>query len=95
LKELSPRSLGALIALYEHKIFAQGVILQIYSFDQWGVELGKGLASNLEPKLASGSLAGEDGSTAQLIEYYRRINGAVTSTELPEVEVAGSAGEQT
>ncbi|WP_051687109.1 glucose-6-phosphate isomerase [Microbulbifer sp. HZ11] len=94
LKELDPRSLGALIALYEHKIFVQGVILQIYSFDQWGVELGKGLANKLEPKLASGDLAGEDGSTAQLIEYYRRINGAVTSTELPEIEVAESAGEQ-
>ncbi|WP_299598797.1 glucose-6-phosphate isomerase [uncultured Microbulbifer sp.] len=94
LKELTPRSLGGLIALYEHKIFVQGVILQIYSFDQWGVELGKGLASKLEPKLAAGDLSAEDGSTTQLIEYYRRINGAVTSTELPEVGVAESAGEQ-
>ncbi|WOX04877.1 glucose-6-phosphate isomerase [Microbulbifer pacificus] len=94
LKELSPRSLGALIALYEHKIFAQGVVLQIYSFDQWGVELGKGLANKLEPKLASGALEGEDGSTVQLIEYYRRITGAVTPAELPEVEVAEPAGEQ-
>ncbi|MBN8432359.1 glucose-6-phosphate isomerase [Microbulbifer salipaludis] len=94
LKELDPRSLGALIALYEHKIFVQGVILQIYSFDQWGVELGKGLASKLESKLAAGDLTGEDGSTAQLIDYYRRVNGAVTSTELPEVGVAESAGEQ-
>ncbi|MFV8782321.1 glucose-6-phosphate isomerase [Microbulbifer sp. SA54] len=73
LKELSPRSLGALIALYEHKIFVQGVILQIFSFDQWGVELGKGLAAGLEPKLASGDLRSEDGSTAQLIEFYRRV----------------------
>jgi len=94
LKELDPRSLGALIALYEHKIFVQGVILQIYSFDQWGVELGKGLASKLEPKLACGDLAGEDGSTAQLIEYYRRITGAVASTESPEVGVTEPAGEQ-
>ncbi|MCA0899271.1 glucose-6-phosphate isomerase [Microbulbifer agarilyticus] len=95
LKELDPRSLGALIALYEHKIFAQGVILQIYSFDQWGVELGKGLANKLEPKLAAGNLTGEDSSTTQLIEYYRRKkNGAVTSTELPEVAVAEPAGEQ-
>ena len=95
LKELAPRSLGGLIALYEHKIFVQGVILEIYSFDQWGVELGKGLASNLEPKLAAGDLAEEDGSTAQLIEYYRRVNsGAVTTTELPDVEVAEPAGEQ-
>lgn len=94
LKELSPRSLGALIALYEHKIFAQGVVLQIYSFDQWGVELGKGLANKLEPKLASGALDGEDGSTVQLIEYYRRITGTVTYAELPEVEAAEPAGEQ-
>ncbi|MBB5212809.1 glucose-6-phosphate isomerase [Microbulbifer hydrolyticus] len=95
LKELDPRSLGGLIALYEHKIFVQGVILQIYSFDQWGVELGKGLASKLEPKLAAADLADEDDSTAQLIEYYRRNKcGAVTPTELPEVEVAESAGEQ-
>ncbi|QKX17481.1 glucose-6-phosphate isomerase [Microbulbifer sp. YPW1] len=95
LNELTPRALGGLIALYEHKIFVQGVILEIYSFDQWGVELGKGLASKLEPKLAAGDLAGEDGSTAQLIQYYRRIkNGAVTTTELPEVEVAEPAGEQ-
>ncbi|MCK7598363.1 glucose-6-phosphate isomerase [Microbulbifer sp. CAU 1566] len=95
LKELSPHSLGALIALYEHKIFAQGVILQIYSFDQWGVELGKGLANKLEPKLASGDLAGEDGSTVQLIEYYRRVKtGAVTPAEPSAVEMAESAGEQ-
>ncbi|MBY6190544.1 glucose-6-phosphate isomerase [Microbulbifer agarilyticus] len=95
LKELDPRSLGALIALYEHKIFAQGVILQIYSFDQWGVELGKGLANKLEPKLAAGDLSDEDSSTTQLIEYYRRKkNGAVTPTELPEVAVAELAGEQ-
>lgn len=85
LKKLDPQSLGALIALYEHKIFVQGVILQINSFDQWGVELGKGLADNLEPKLAGddhidGDLDSEDSSTAQLIEYYRRVkNGAVTS----------------
>ncbi|WP_078084514.1 glucose-6-phosphate isomerase [Microbulbifer mangrovi] len=95
LKELTPRALGGLIALYEHKIFVQGVILEIYSFDQWGVELGKGLANTLEPKLAAGDLAGEDGSTAQLIQYYRRFKrGAVTTTGLPEVEAAESAGEQ-
>ncbi|UHQ56409.1 MULTISPECIES: glucose-6-phosphate isomerase [unclassified Microbulbifer] len=74
LRGLDPQSLGALVALYEHKIFAQGVVLQIYSFDQWGVELGKGLASALQPKLRSGDLAGEDSSTARLIEYYRRAN---------------------
>ncbi|WP_237054977.1 glucose-6-phosphate isomerase [Microbulbifer sediminum] len=78
LRGLDPQSVGALIALYEHKIFCQGAILQIYSFDQWGVELGKGLASALQPKLRSGDLAGEDGSTARLIEYYRRKNPGET-----------------
>ena len=89
LKELCPRSLGALVALYEHKIFVQGVILQIFSFDQWGVELGKGLAAGLEPKLAQGNLAAEDASTAQLIEYYRRVKaGAATPSEVPEAMTA-------
>ncbi|WP_295801130.1 glucose-6-phosphate isomerase [uncultured Microbulbifer sp.] len=92
LKELSPRSLGALVALYEHKIFVQGVILQIFSFDQWGVELGKGLAAGLEPKLVQGDLAAEDASTAQLIEYYRRVTaGAATPAEMPEAMTADAA----
>lgn len=78
LRRLDPHSLGALIALYEHKIFAQGVILQIYSFDQWGVELGKGLAAALQPQLESGESGSQDASTAQLIDYYQRVRaGAV------------------
>ncbi|WP_193161361.1 glucose-6-phosphate isomerase [Microbulbifer hainanensis] len=73
LRELNPGSLGALIALYEHKIFVQGVILQIYSFDQWGVELGKGLAAALQPQLESGDAHDQDTSTSQLIDFYQRV----------------------
>jgi glucose-6-phosphate isomerase len=70
LDKLTPRALGRLIALYEHKIFVQGVIWNIYSFDQWGVELGKQLAKVILPEL--GGASGEhDNSTEQLISYYR------------------------
>ncbi|AOS95533.1 Glucose-6-phosphate isomerase [Microbulbifer aggregans] len=81
IKKLNPHALGALIALYEHKIFVQGVILQIYSFDQWGVELGKGLAAALQPKLECGDLREEDASTARLIEYYRRVKAGTAAAE--------------
>ena len=70
LERLTPRALGRLIALYEHKIFVQGVIWNIYSFDQWGVELGKQLAKVILPEL-SGADGEHDGSTDQLISYYR------------------------
>ena len=50
-KKITPRTLGSLIAMYEHKIFTQGVIWNIFSFDQWGVELGKQLASKILPEL--------------------------------------------
>ncbi len=70
LEKLTPRTLGRLIALYEHKIFVQGVIWNIYSFDQWGVELGKQLAKVVLPEL-TGQLGEHDSSTQQLIEYYR------------------------
>jgi glucose-6-phosphate isomerase len=72
-ERLTPSALGKIIALYEHKIFVQGVIWDIYSFDQWGVELGKALAKNILPELDTG-YAGElrhDGSTNALIRYYR------------------------
>ncbi len=69
--KLTPRALGRLIALYEHKIFVQGVIWNIYSFDQWGVELGKQLAKVILPEL-SGAQGEHDGSTQQLIDYYRQ-----------------------
>lgn len=72
MKRISPRSLGSLIALYENKIFVQGIILKICSFDQWGVELGKGLANNIQEELASGNLNQEhDSSTAGLIRFYQ------------------------
>jgi len=74
LEKLTPRALGRLIALYEHKIFVQGVIWNIYSFDQWGVELGKQLAKVILPEL-TGTTGEHDASTRQLIEYYRRHRG--------------------
>ena len=70
--KLTPRTLGMLIALYEHKIFVQGVIWDINSFDQWGVELGKQLAQAILPELQGGApLSGHDASTAGLINHYR------------------------
>jgi glucose-6-phosphate isomerase len=75
--ELTPRVLGELIALYEHKVFTQGVVWRIDSFDQWGVELGKVLADRIVPELES---TGEpdlwhDSSTNALIRRYRRARG--------------------
>ncbi len=70
-----PQTLGALIAAYEHKIFVQGVVWNIFSFDQWGVELGKKLAGTLFPKLDNGyDLNHHDNSTAGLIEAFRKMN---------------------
>ena len=72
MKRISPRSLGSLIALYEHKIFVQGIILKICSFDQWGVELGKGLANKIHDELTAGIVNEEhDSSTNGLIKFYR------------------------
>ncbi|MCU0929757.1 MAG: glucose-6-phosphate isomerase [Burkholderiaceae bacterium] len=67
LDALTPRALGALIALYEHRVFASGAVWGIDSFDQWGVELGKALAGDLLPRLESGDASGLDGSTAGLL----------------------------
>ncbi len=73
--KLTPNMLGRIIALYEHRVFVEGVILGINSFDQWGVELGKQLAVDLEPIIAGkADIDGKDGSTRMLIEY---IQGAV------------------
>ncbi|MBT9524283.1 MAG: glucose-6-phosphate isomerase, partial [Rhizobacter sp.] len=72
LDELTPRSLGALIALYEHRVFVSGALWGINSFDQWGVELGKVLCNDLLPRLSSGDVAGLDGSTAGLMQRLRR-----------------------
>ena len=72
LEAITPRSLGALIALYEHRVFVSGALWGINSFDQWGVELGKALCNQLLPRLASGDTAGLDGSTAALLSRLRR-----------------------
>jgi glucose-6-phosphate isomerase len=73
-KQLTPRTLGSLIAMYEHKIFVQGVIWNIYSFDQWGVELGKVLAKKILPELSSaGEITSHDASTNGLINYFKRL----------------------
>ncbi|KAH6570091.1 hypothetical protein BASA62_004488 [Batrachochytrium salamandrivorans] len=70
--KLTPFNLGSLIALYEHKIFVQGIIWNINSFDQWGVELGKQLAQAILPELEGSSLvSGHDSSTNGLINYYK------------------------
>jgi glucose-6-phosphate isomerase len=73
-KKLTPRTLGSLIAFYEHKIFVQGVIWNIFSFDQWGVELGKILAKKILPELVSESeITTHDSSTNGLINYFKRL----------------------
>jgi glucose-6-phosphate isomerase len=71
LEELTPSTLGALIALEEHRVFVSGSVWGINSFDQWGVELGKVLAKDLEPRLRSGDASGLDGSTAGLLRRLR------------------------
>ncbi len=75
-RKLTPRTLGSLIALYEHKVFVQGAIWDINSFDQWGVELGKQLAGTILPELeGSGTVNGHDASTSGLINYYKERCG--------------------
>lgn len=75
-RRLTPRTLGSLIALYEHKIFVQGVIWNINSFDQWGVELGKQLAKRILPELdGSDGVSGHDASTNGLINHFKRNRG--------------------
>ncbi len=71
LDELSPTTLGALLALQEHRVFVSGAVWGINSFDQWGVELGKVLAKDVEPRLKSGDVAGLDASTAGLLQRLR------------------------
>jgi glucose-6-phosphate isomerase len=74
--KLTPKTLGKLIAMYEHKIFVQGVVWDIHSFDQWGVELGKQLAKKIEPELESkGTVASHDASTNGLINRYKKHLG--------------------
>lgn len=74
IREITPFTLGQLIVLYEHKIFVQGVIWNIYSFDQWGVELGKELAGKILPELKSAAeTLSHDSSTNGLINWYKKV----------------------
>jgi len=76
-ERLTPHALGRLIALYEHKIFVQGTVWNINSFDQWGVELGKQLAKAILPELAGpAAVTTHDSSTNGLIAHYKRMRGA-------------------
>ncbi|PCJ95387.1 MAG: glucose-6-phosphate isomerase [Flavobacteriaceae bacterium] len=70
--KLTPKSLGALIALYEHKIFVQGVIWNIFSYDQWGVELGKELATAILKDINNSEIADHDGSTLNLLQVFKK-----------------------
>ncbi|MGC9381780.1 glucose-6-phosphate isomerase [Streptomyces sp. MH13] len=75
-RELTPSVLGQLVALYEHKVFVQGAVWNIDSFDQWGVELGKVLAKRVEPALTDGAeVPGLDASTKALVAAYRELRG--------------------
>jgi glucose-6-phosphate isomerase len=72
-KKLTPKVLGSLIAMYEHKIFVQGVIWNIFSYDQWGVELGKQLANSILPELEnSDKIETHDSSTNGLINQFKQ-----------------------
>jgi glucose-6-phosphate isomerase len=74
LKKLTPYTLGELVALYEHKIFVQGVIWNIFSFDQWGVELGKQLANTILPELMNKEkIKSHDASTNGLINAFKKM----------------------
>jgi glucose-6-phosphate isomerase len=73
LKKITPKSLGSLIAMYEHKIFVQGIIWNVFSFDQWGVELGKQLANKIYPELTDNqAVESHDSSTNGLINAYKK-----------------------
>lgn len=69
--KLTPTSLGSLISLYEHKIFVQGIVWNIFSYDQWGVELGKQLAGTILKDIEGSDIADHDGSTLQLLQYFK------------------------
>lgn len=71
--KLTPESLGALVAMYEHKIFVQGIIWNIYSFDQWGVELGKQLANSILSEIEKGTVKNHDSSTTKLINKFLNL----------------------
>ena len=70
INKLTPESLGCLVALYEHKIFVQGVVWNIFSYDQWGVELGKQLANSILEEINSKTINQHDSSTTFLLEHF-------------------------
>jgi glucose-6-phosphate isomerase len=70
IQKLTPKSLGSLIAMYEHKIFVQGMIWNIFSFDQWGVELGKQLANSILEEINSKQVKNHDSSTQFLLNHF-------------------------
>ena len=70
--KLTPKNLGALIAAYEHKIFVQGVVWNIFSYDQWGVELGKQLAANILRDIESSEIVDHDASTLNLLQDFKK-----------------------
>ncbi len=72
IKKLDPKNLGSLIALYEHKIFVQGIIWNIFSYDQWGVELGKQLAKNILQDIESSEIGKHDSSTLGLLQFFKK-----------------------
>jgi len=81
--QLTPHTLGSLIAMYEHKIFVQGVIWNIFSFDQWGVELGKQLAKNILPELKNEkTVKTHDQSTNGLINYYKKMSNTRDTNQI-------------
>jgi glucose-6-phosphate isomerase len=87
-KKITPYTLGQLIALYEHKIFVQGVLWNIYSFDQWGVELGKQLANKILPELVNEeSITSHDSSTNGLINAYKEMRYG--DVEIVDIGVSG------
>ena len=71
IEKLSPESIGKLIAMYEQKIFVQGVLWNIFSYDQWGVELGKQLANKVLEDISGEAIAGHDGSTTALLKHLK------------------------
>jgi len=71
-KKLTPKTLGSLIAMYEHKIFVQGIVWNIFSYDQWGVELGKQLAKNILHDIENPEIGKHDGSTLNLLQFFKK-----------------------
>ncbi|MEZ4809641.1 MAG: glucose-6-phosphate isomerase [Allomuricauda sp.] len=72
IEKLTPKNLGALVALYEHKIFVQGIVWNIFSYDQWGVELGKQLAKNILSDIGNSQIGKHDGSTLSLLQFFKK-----------------------